>query len=79
MRPIFHVSSRLIASRLASYQFEEGLRNAADVSGLHQRAKIQAMLMYYSCRMEAVSFYSRAIDAKYPFHWAMRFEGSRLA
>ena len=57
MRPTFHVSVRSIAPRLASYQFEEELRNAADSSGLHQRAKIQAMLMYYSCRMEAVGFF----------------------
>jgi hypothetical protein len=40
-----------------SSQFEEGLRNAADATGLHQRAKIQAMLMYYSCRMEAVGLF----------------------
>ena len=40
----------------ASCQFEEGLRNAVDANGTHQRAKIQAMLIYYSSRMEAVSF-----------------------
>ena len=41
----------------ASCQFEEGLRNAVDANGTHQRTKIQAMLIYYSSRMEAVSFF----------------------
>jgi hypothetical protein len=65
---IFHVSVRLIATRLALYQFEEGLRNVADPGGLHQRAKIQAMLMYYSCRMEAVGlfFFERLIPNSRP-------------
>ena len=71
--------SRLIATRLASCQFEEGLRNAADANGVHQRAKVQAMLMYYSCRMEAVSFwFSRDIRTLASlFRWTVGHEDSQ--
>ena len=62
MHPTFHVSIRLIATRPTLLQFEEGLRNAADPNGLHQRAKIQATLLYYSSRMEAVSFFHNRIQ-----------------
>ena len=55
VHPVFYAPVRLIPTRLASCQFEESLRNAADPNGLHQRAKVQAMLVYYSSRMEAVS------------------------
>lgn len=73
--PFFlRVSVRLIATCLASYQFEEGLRNEADPNGLHQRAKIQAMLMYYSCRMEAVSFFFCVMDLKYSSQLPVDYE-----
>ena len=57
----------------APCQFEESLRNAVDANGQHQRAKIQAMLIYYSSRMEAVSFF-RAIGPRLFFRccrWVM--------
>jgi hypothetical protein len=37
-------------------QFEELLRNADDSHGLHQQAKAHATIVYYSSRMEAVSY-----------------------
>src|SRR5579872_5962950 len=79
MHPFFFHS--FICSPLNRHapQFEEGLRNAADPNGLHQRAKIQAMLVYYSSRMEAVSFLCCARDLDPGFFvspsWAVEHEG----